>query len=101
MKVEVLHFEGCPNVTPTLELIRDVSTSLGVGVEIAHIEVRSVEEAIRTRFLGSPTVRVDGRDLDPAARSRTDFTLGCRLYGASGVPPRDMIERALIKRGSA
>jgi len=61
--------------------------------------VESVEAAERERFLGSPTVRVDGGDVDPDAPARTDFGLKCRLYrsseGTSGVPPERWVLSAI------
>jgi hypothetical protein len=62
-------------------------------------QVESEEDARRSRFLGSPTVRVDGRDIEPGADRRTDYGLKCRLYrtpdGIVGVPPDTVIVDAL------
>ena len=67
--------------------------------QIVQRRVETPEEAEAVRFLGSPSVRVDGRDIEPGAESRTDFGMKCRLYrsptGRSGVPPHEWIERAL------
>jgi hypothetical protein len=62
--------------------------------------VDTPEDAERERFLGSPTVRVNGRDVDPGAGERTDYGLKCRIYrstedGQSHVPPESWIRRAL------
>lgn len=66
-------------------------------VKLRHIG--SVEDAERERFLGSPTIRVDGRDVDPGAGGRGDFGLKCRLYRSeertSGLPPEEWIHVAL------
>jgi hypothetical protein len=63
------------------------------------LPVESQEEARRSRFLGSPTVRVNGRDIDPGAEARTDYGLKCRLYrtpdGIMGTPPDSLIIDAL------
>ena len=57
------------------------------------------DEAARLRFPGSPTVRVDGRDVDPAYLDPGDYTPRCGLYwtaqGLRGVPERAWIESAL------
>ncbi len=60
-----------------------------------EIEVRTRDDARRLRFLGSPTVRVDCRDIDPSAAARTDYGFSCRMYGSSGIPPRELLETAL------
>ena len=88
MKIQVLYFQGCPHHAPTVALVRDVVSQLGLAAEIEEIEVTSPEEAQRWRFLGSPSVRVNGIDIDPDAPSRTDYHANCRMYNGVGVPPR-------------
>ena len=66
-----------------------------------RVDVPDTEAAVKERFLGSPTIRVDGQDIDPTATERNDYALSCRLYrtaaGASGQPGelwlRDALER--------
>lgn len=96
--IEILAFAGCPHRERTVALAREVAARLGVAAEIREVEVRGIEEAERLRFLGSPTVRVDGADVEPEARTRRDFALGCRLYGGAGVPARELLEAALRER---
>lgn len=98
MKVEVLYFEGCPHYEATIDLVRDVLTETGVDADVREVEVRDHEEATRLRFLGSPSVRVAGVDIEPGARSSSDFALGCRIYQGSGVPPRALLVAALRGR---
>ena len=93
--IEVLYFEGCPNREPTVALAREVAAELGIAAEIREVKIRDEADAKRLRFLGSPTVRVNGADIDPEAAARTDYAFGCRLWGASGVPPRELMLSAL------
>jgi hypothetical protein len=86
---------GCPHAQPTIDLVRYVVASHGWDASVEAIVVAAPEEASRLRFLGSPTVQVDGRDIDPAARGRTAFAMACRLYGSSGIPPVAMIVAAI------
>lgn len=79
-RVEVLYFAGCPNYEGVLELIKRTAAELGVEPQIDLLEVSDAEAAVELRFLGSPTVRVDGRDVEPGAEARSDFTFSCRLY---------------------
>lgn len=95
MMIEILYFDGCPNHGQTLQLVREVTGTLGLSIEVREIEVVGPEEAESLRFLGSPSVRVDGCDIEPGADARTEFNFGCRMYGARGVPPRDMLVAAL------
>ena len=95
MQIDVLFFEGCPNHEPTTALVRDVVRSLGLEASIREVEVRNADEAKRLRFFGSPTIQVDGQDLDPSVQNRADYSFSCRIYGESGSPQRALVERAL------
>lgn len=78
--VEILYFAGCPNHAPTAELVRQVVRDVAPDAQVREVEVADHDEAQRMRFLGSPTVRVDGRDVEPGAQDRTTFQMACRLY---------------------
>ena len=78
----------------------------GVDAPVELRRVESDEAAERERFLGSPTLRVNGKDVDPAAGGRTDFGLKCRLYpsadGLRGTVPDEFVVAALTRaRGGA
>ena len=94
MNIQVLYFQGCPNHVPTVALVRDVVSQLGLTAEIEEIEVTSPGAVQRLRFLGSPSVRVNGIDIDPDASSRTDYSESCRMYNGAGVPPREYLVTA-------
>jgi copper chaperone CopZ len=91
MRVEILQFDDCPNVGPTIERVKRVAASLGVEIDLHLVLVATHDDALRERFLGSPSVRVDGVDIDPSAAGRSDFGLSCRVYGREGSPPEAMI----------
>lgn len=95
MAIEILYFRGCPHHEPTVALVRQVLREEGITAEIEEIEVHDPEEAEALRFLGSPSVRIEGVDIEPSAAQRATFSLSCRMYGASGVPPRALVEAAL------
>ena len=93
--IQVLYFEGCPNHDATVALARNVLSELGIPEEVEEVEVHDDEDAQRLRFPGSPTVRVNGVDIEPDMPSRTHFALACRTYAASGVPSRELLIAAL------
>ena len=99
LKIQVLYFAGCPNSAPSLSLVREAVLDSGVEAEIAEVEVLSAEEAQELGFLGSPTVRVDGLDVEPGARAATHFGFGCRTYvdagRRTGTPPAAMLRSAI------
>ena len=83
--------------------LRALLDAAGVDEPIHLRRVDTDADAQAHHFLGSPTVRVDGADVDPGAADRTDFGLQCRLYrataGLRGTPPDDLITAALHRRG--
>lgn len=92
MKIDVLYFKGCPNFEAALDVIRSVSPD----AVIEEIEIKTIDDAEKMQFLGSPTIRVDGVDIEPGARTRMDFGLSCRTYNRKGVPSRELVEAALV-----
>jgi copper chaperone CopZ len=99
MKVEILYFDGCPHYRPAVEQVREALRLEGLTAELVEINVPDAARAQELKFLGSPTIRVNGDDIEPAARSSTNFGLMCRTYGDAGrhtgVPPLDLIRAAL------
>lgn len=99
MKVEVLYIAECPNHKPAVEQARAALRAVGVPAIVEEVEVRTNDDAQAWRFLGSPTVRVNGLDVEPEARGVEHFGVGCRSYQEngrrSGLPSRDLIQRAL------
>lgn len=97
MRLQVLYFDGCPGHEQLMPAIRTLAEQHGADLE--EIRITGTEHAEAERFLGSPTVRMDGKDVDPGAAGRTDYGMKCRLYrspaGQSGIPPREWIDRAL------
>ena len=99
MRIELLHVRGCPHHAETLALLRQILDEAGLAAAIEEVEVRDSEAAQALGFLGSPSIRIDGRDIEPRASERRDFGMSCRVYaseaGYSGVPPQEMIVEAL------
>jgi hypothetical protein len=98
MIVEILYIDDCPSYDRLLPAVRPLAER--AGAELRQRRIGSPEEAERERFLGSPTVRVNGRDVDPGASARTDYGLKCRIYrsdefGQSPLPPEQWIRAAL------
>jgi hypothetical protein len=78
-RVELLWWAGCPSWERALADLREEMRAL--GLDPAAVEVREVptdEDAERERFVGSPTIRIDGRDVQPLSREPAGLT--CRIY---------------------
>jgi copper chaperone CopZ len=95
VQVRVLYFEGCPNHPPTIERVRSVADRLGVDLNLQEIEVTAEDDPYRLGFRGSPTVQINGLDIDPSQRDQDNCGFGCRTYDGAGVPDDELIEAAL------
>lgn len=102
--VELLYTPDCPNAAAYLPRLRELVAATGITEPVRVRLVADPDEARRERFLGSPTVRVDGRDVDPSADGRRDYGLSCRLYavdgGLRGTPPDEWV-LSLLRRSRA
>jgi hypothetical protein len=98
-RVGILYFDGCPNREPARALVERVAAELHLDPAIDLVEVVDSDAAAELRSLGSPTIRVDGRDVEPGAEERHEFVLSCRLYGTerglAGQPDEAWIRAAL------
>jgi hypothetical protein len=100
LKIEFLFWEDCPSHPGALSRLQEVMAEIGNESPIEHIEVLTDEEAQRLAFPGSPTIRVDGVDVDPAGAAQMGTALTCRVYHLedgriSPLPSKEMIRRAL------
>ena len=99
-KIEFLFWEDCPSHPQARQRLQEVMSELGLDTPIEEIEVLTDEAAQRLAFPGSPTIRVNGQDIDPAGAAQMGAALTCRVYiledkRYSPVPSKDMIRRAL------
>jgi hypothetical protein len=95
----VLTFQGCPNREAAIALVERVGRQLGSNAEVRLIEVPDQQTAEQTRFLGSPTIRVDSHDIQPGADRRQELLPACRLYQGQHslhpLPEEDWLRQAL------
>lgn len=98
-EIEILTFDGCPNREHAIELVAQVVAEVGADADVRVVDVPDAETAAKTRFLGSPTIRVNGRDIEPGADKRHDFVHSCRVFrtehGFSGQPDPRWLRDAL------
>jgi hypothetical protein len=106
VRVSFLYYEECPSHDLALERLREIMAEEGIPGEVEVIKVETEDQAHELRFVGSPTIRVDGQDIDPPSDPR--YALTCRIYRLednriSPLPSKDVIRRALrspAKNGS-
>src|SRR5262249_34353431 len=96
MVIEVLYVPGCPNHKSAIHSLKDVLRSATIDAPIQEIPVMDEAMASRLKFPGSPTIRIDGSDVE--SNHRQSYGLACRLYSnGTGVPSREILERALAQ----
>ncbi len=102
MKIEFLYFDGCPNHQKAYELLSEVLREEQQPIEIDRIEIKNDEEAQQHKFIGSPTIRINGMDIDLSASEKQTYAKTCRVYvidgKLSGLPTKKMIREALHKQ---
>jgi hypothetical protein len=99
MKVELLHIRDCPNTELARMLLRKTLRELGQADEISEVEVSDPAQADVLNFPGSPTIRVNGIDVDTTLPQQNSYGLSCRTYlvggRVHGLPAREMICNAI------
>ena len=100
MRIEVLYVAECPSHPAAIKLVRDVLSAEGVSAEIREVLITDDRMATDFAFSGSPTIRVNGRDVAGESSNAKRFALSCRLYPGSteiGLPPVELVRRAVVE----
>ncbi len=99
LNVEVMSIPGCPNAEPAVRVVHEIAAELGVPVQITRIVVEDRADAQRLSFFGSPSVRIEGEDLEKD-RGSLPVSYGCRIYRDRGklvgTPPEDLVRQRLF-----
>lgn len=99
MRVELLAIPGCPHSETARRVLRAEMAALGVPGPITEIVIADEAEARAAAFPGSPTIRVDGADVEPVVGPEAPASMACRVYatgeGLQGWPSADSIRAAL------
>jgi hypothetical protein len=105
MKVELLYFDGCPTYSQALDNLLE---ALALEREVADVEmirVRDTADAGAKRFPGSPTIRLNGVDIEGHEVDGLAYAYGCRVYQdggrRSGWPSVDRIRQAILRERAA
>ncbi len=95
MKIELLIFDGCPNHEAAEKLVRASMEKLSIKDNIAIINVVDNDDAVSKRFLGSPSIRINGKDIEIEENEQTEYSMRCRVYWIddkqSGVPSEEIL----------
>jgi hypothetical protein len=105
LRVTFLYFNGCPSHPEALERLRRVLAEEGAQADIEVLKVETDEQAERWRFVGSPTIRINGEDIAPIPEGGP-YRLTCRTFVTedgrlSPLPSEAMIRRAVRRAAAA
>jgi hypothetical protein len=101
MKIEVLYVPNCPNHAVALKRLRAILSVESFQTYVNEVLVKDAGMAQALKFPGSPTIRVNGHDVEPQAEKTTAFGLMCRLYSdGSGAPSTHSLRAAIEKARS-
>jgi hypothetical protein len=96
MKIEVLYVPNCPNHALALERLREILSAEDFQTHVNEVLVNDAATAQILKFPGSPTVRINGHDVEPQGDRSASFGLMCRLYSdGSGVPSQQSLRAAI------
>ena len=73
MKVKIVSLEMCGATDFTISLVNEVAREMGVEIGLEHAIVKTSEDAIEHRHIGSPTVQINDLDIEPEARNIQQF----------------------------
>jgi hypothetical protein len=84
----------------TISMVDRILEETGISARVEVVDMVTQSQAERRHFLGSPSVRVDGVDVEPGSNGRSGFTLLARVYrtgqGLQGWPNEHWIEEAVV-----
>jgi hypothetical protein len=99
--VELLWWRGCPSSEDALAIVREEAEAAGIDQGSIEVrEIRTGSDAEREGFVGSPTIRVNGRDIEPPGNEPVG--LSCRVYRLrdgriSPLPDRADLRETLVR----
>lgn len=100
MKIEFLYFDGCPNHETALSNLKEAVSEAGLKDEIEIINIEKPEDVTIHRFLGSPSIRINNKDLEITEDDSTEYSMNCRRYKngdvIEGFPSKELISSNLI-----
>lgn len=84
VKIEIQYYEGCPNSKIVLQMVKEFISKSEFKIDFEEILVETPKAAKKHKFRGSPTILINGNDLEGLEENRTS-SLSCRYY-PNGLP---------------
>ena len=97
-KIEFLYFAGCPSYKNALAYLEEIIGEEKIDADLKLILVESPEDAQKVEFQGSPSIKINGIDLED---KNDEYSFNCRLYNVAGeltgTPSKEFIKEKLLK----
>lgn len=104
MRIEVLYVADCPSHRAAVDLVKGILFAEGLDSDVHEVLVQDQRMAEELRFRGSPTIRINGRDVsevgEESAGPTNTFALSCRIYAGSqqtSLPSAELVGRAVAE----
>ncbi len=91
--VEFQHFHGCPNGPVLMDRVQEAMSAITRPTELIEVIIDTPEKAIEVGFLGSPTILINGQDIEGQQKLEQP-RLSCRFY-PNGLPTTEQIKAKL------
>jgi hypothetical protein len=100
IEIDFLYWSECPSHSEAWDALQRLLAEIGVSATVNRRVIQTDEEAAQVCFIGSPTIRVSGHDVDPQTPIDAPARLTCRLYfredgRPSAIPTETMLRNAL------
>jgi hypothetical protein len=99
MKIELLYTPYCPGYAAARQFLFQVLAEENVPAEVEEIPVETQADAQRLEFLGTPSIRVEGMDVEGWLPQSHEYSLRCRVYRENGKsndhPSKELIRAAI------
>ncbi len=94
--IELLYIKDCPHFKKTKRLIHDTTRSLGLNIPLKKIEIKTEDDVRLYSFPGSPTIRINGEDVEPDTANEEGLV--CRVYkDGTGLPENNVLKCKIAK----
>ena len=95
MKIELLYFNSCPSYKQALTNIKAALKEKNLQAELVMVNVESETKAKEVGFQGSPSVRINGKDIEGRDEG---YSFSCRIYSDNGKPAVAPSKEAIIAK---
>jgi hypothetical protein len=100
INIEFLYWEECPSHGTAWDRLQAVLKEKNLKTQVTRIQIQTDEDARQWDFCGSPTIRINGQDIDPQGAQAQHVGLNCRIYHTSDgrvtpLPSEEMIRNAI------